>query len=351
MQWRTSPLLGLFFLAGVNAMGWPEPPVDLSLSRRTTGTEGGDSSLKRSRSQVWFEGYKAGCMQFLQSYIPDQRDGKPLVIGVAGGSGSGKTTIKDVLVEQLSMENVAVLPHDNYYRHRPDLSDEERDQINFDHPESLETELMVEHLKQLLEGKSVKIPVYDFATHLRKTDETRLIEPRPIILVEGILILQNELLLPLMHLRVYVDVEADRRLIRRIDRDMLERGRSFASIVHQYLSTVKPMHDMFVEPSKHNADLIIPFGGRNVAAIQVLLERLKTHLRNSRFYSASKQAEAGEDPSEAAELVNSLPINHNLDGTEQSLARSLDRFGRAPTREMSGSLPHLHHSDSDSKRL
>lgn len=291
-------------------------------------------------------------MQFLQSYIPDHRDGKPLIIGVAGGSGSGKTTIKDVLVEQLKEDNIAILPHDNYYRHRPDLSDEERDKINFDHPDSLETELMVEHLSELLEGNAVRIPVYDFATHLRKTDVTKLIEPRPIILVEGILILQHPELLRLMNLRVYVDVEADRRLIRRIDRDMLERGRSFASIVHQYLSTVKPMHDMFVEPSKQNADLIIPFGGRNVAAIQVLLERLKTHLRNARYYSASQHSGGDHEPDAmlAQELeLSGIPIKNTLETTEKALARSLDRTGRSPPSDLDlKAMPNVLRSESGS---
>eukprot|EP00292_Cryptomonas_paramecium_P008741 CAMPEP_0113673278 /NCGR_PEP_ID=MMETSP0038_2-20120614/6765_1 /TAXON_ID=2898 /ORGANISM="Cryptomonas paramecium" /LENGTH=283 /DNA_ID=CAMNT_0000589711 /DNA_START=214 /DNA_END=1061 /DNA_ORIENTATION=- /assembly_acc=CAM_ASM_000170 len=234
---------------------------------------------------MWLEGYKAGCTQFLQNYIPDHKDGKSLVIGVAGGSGSGKTTIKDVIVEQLSPKNVAVLPHDNYYRHRPDLSDEERDNINFDHPDSLETELLCTHLQALLRGEEVNIPVYNFTTHLRQTDRTIRIRPKPIILVEGILILHDPVLRSMMNLRVFVDVEADRRLIRRIDRDMVERGRSFTSIVHQYLTTVKPMHDAFVETSKQHANLIIPFSGRNVAAIQVLLESLRTHLRNNYVYS------------------------------------------------------------------
>lgn len=260
--------------------------------------------IERSKSTLWFEGYKAGRMQFLQSYIPDHRDGKSLVVGLAGGTGSGKTTIKDTILEQLVQEgggatpalggvaeaadNVAVLSHDNYYKHRPDLSDEERDKINFDHPDSLDTLLLVQHLQELIDGKAVECPVYDFATHLRKEHETIRVEPRPIILVDGILIFCDKALRELMNLRIYVDVEADRRILRRIRRDLVQRGRSFDSIVSQYLETVKPMHDRFVEPSKQYADLIVPFGGRNVAAIQVLLEKLKSHLRNNFAYLNSQ---------------------------------------------------------------
>uniref|UniRef100_A0A7S4N6W7 Uridine kinase n=1 Tax=Guillardia theta TaxID=55529 RepID=A0A7S4N6W7_GUITH len=274
-------------------------------------------TLRRSKSTFWIEGYKAGCMQFLQSYIPDHRDGKPLVVGIAGGSGSGKTTIMDVIVEHLGKENVAVLSHDNYYRHRPHLTVEERDNINFDHPDSLETELMVQHLQELINGTAVRAPVYDFATHLRKTNETLLIEPRPIILVEGILILYEQVLRNHMNLKVYVDVEADRRIIRRIDRDMVERGRCFHSIVHQYLDTVKPMHDAFVEPSKQFADVIIPFGGRNIAAIQVLLERLKAHMRNNFAYvqatNPDAQSVGGSDsPIRAmSPVLEGTPIYHS----------------------------------------
>lgn len=288
--------------------------------------------IARSRSTLWFEGYNAGCMQFLQSYEPDHRDGKPLVVGLAGGTGSGKSTIKDVILEQLSqiaaskvistseeasqiagrsggssllnsnqiassqvtratresVDNVAVLSHDNYYKHRTDLSDEERDKINFDHPDSLDTALLVHHLKELLEGRAVECPIYDFATHLRKQNETIRVEPRPIILVEGILIFCDKELRDNMNLKIYVDVEADRRILRRIERDLMQRGRNFSSIVTQYLETVKPMHDRYVEPSKQHADIIIPFVGRNVAAIQVLLERLKAHLRNNFAYLNSQ---------------------------------------------------------------
>mmetsp|Transcript_2504 Transcript_2504/g.5947 ORF Transcript_2504/g.5947 Transcript_2504/m.5947 type:complete len:361 (+) Transcript_2504:190-1272(+) len=291
------------------AASWAEPMVDLSMARTAPQPRTQVNGVARSSSTIWFEGYKAGCMQFLQTYIPDQRDGTPMVIGIAGGSGSGKTTIKDVIVEQLGAENVCVLPHDNYYRHRPDLSDEERDRINFDHPESLETELMAEHLEKLRCGEAVDIPVYDFATHLRKQGEKIKIEPRPIILVEGILILHEPVLRDQINLKVFVDVEADRRLIRRIDRDMGQRGRSFASVVHQYLATVKPMHDAFVEPSKQFSDLIVPFGGRNVAAIQVLLERLHTHIRNDFAFKASIKAGATSDGSSSS--AREISPNHD----------------------------------------
>ena len=212
----------------------------------------------------------------------DSPAGKPLVVGLAGGTGSGKSTMKDIILRELvscfpAEQNpdalVATLSHDNYYKHRPDLSDGERDQINFDHPDSLETELMVHDLKQLLAGKPVECPVYDFATHLRRQDTVLHVEPRPIILVEGILIFTNEDLRNLMNLRVYVDVEADRRILRRIERDLVDRGRSFQSIVSQYLTTVKPMHDTYVEPSKMHADLIVPHGAHNSVAVQVRVDR------------------------------------------------------------------------------
>ena len=235
--------------------------------------------IERTHSRMWFEGYRAGNMQFLQSYTPDETDGRSLVIGLAGGTGSGKTTIKEVILDELwqptsvtgeeEITNVAVLSHDNYYRHRPDLTDEERDKINFDHPDSLETALMVEHLNELLQGRAVECPIYDFATHLRKENETTRVEPQPIILVEGILIFCDQELRNRMDLKIYVDVEADKRILRRIGRDLVQRGRTFDSIVSQYLETVKPMHDRYVEPSKQYADLIVPFGGKNVAAIQV----------------------------------------------------------------------------------
>jgi uridine kinase len=262
---------------------------------------GGDGRLgkpRRSKSTLWFEGYKVGSMQFLQSYVPDDRDGQPMVVGLAGGTGSGKTTIKKVILEQLAQEgalgeaqgdNVAVLSHDNYYKHRPELSDEERDKINFDHPDSLDTTLMLHHLEELLEGRAVECPIYDFATHLRRQNETIRVEPRPVILVEGILLFCDPALRERMNLKVFVDVEADRRILRRIERDLVQRGRNFTSIVTQYLETVKPMHDQFVEPSKQFADVIIPFGGRNIAAIQILLETLKTHLRNNFAYTNAQK--------------------------------------------------------------
>lgn len=172
------------------------------------------------------------------------------------------------------------MPHDAYYRDQPQLSFEERSQLNYDHPNSLETRLMVKHIKQLLKGQPVHVPVYDFTTH-RRTDQTVLVEPAPIILVDGILIFTKRRLRELMDIKVYVDTDADVRFIRRLKRDMEERGRSLPSVVTQYLETVRPMHLKFVEPSKRFADVIIPNGGMNRVAIEMVVSRLHALLPDS----------------------------------------------------------------------
>lgn len=197
-----------------------------------------------------------------------------IVFGVAGGTGSGKTTIARQIVQAVHQTQVAYLPHDAYYRDNPHLSFEERTRINYDHPDSLQTELLVEHIQQLLAGQAVSMPVYDFNLH-RRTDDTIRVEPRPIILVEGILVFGHRELRELMDIRVYVEVDADVRVLRRIERDMVERGRSLDSIVRQYLETVRPMHLQFVEPSKRYADVIIPEGGSNEVAMAMVASRLR----------------------------------------------------------------------------
>ena len=199
---------------------------------------------------------------------------KPLTIGVAGGTGSGKTTVTKALMEAVGSENAAFLPHDAYYREYAHLTFEERAGINWDHPDSLETELLVEQLASLVEGQAVARPQYDFRTYTRLPEPQR-VEPRPVIIVEGILILVERDLRDLLEIKVFVDTDADIRFIRRMRRDITERARSVSSIVEQYLATVRPMHLEFVEPSKRYADLIIPEGGHNRVAIDMLVARVK----------------------------------------------------------------------------
>ena len=205
--------------------------------------------------------------------------GIPLVIGVAGGSGSGKTTICAAIVERIGPDHVALIAHDAYYRHRPELSYEERTRVNYDHPDSLETELLTSHLKDLVAGRPIRQPLYDFSRHLRRP-ETVVVEPRPVILVEGILILMEPELREIMDLQVFVDTDPDVRVLRRVERDMRERGRSFGSIVRQYLATVRPMHLQFVEPSKRYADVIIP-EGYNRDAVGALVSTIREVLGRS----------------------------------------------------------------------
>lgn len=197
----------------------------------------------------------------------------PIVFGVAGGTASGKTTVARTILRGVGAERIAYLPHDAYYRDRPDLTLDERAALNYDHPNSLETKLMIKHIKQLLLGNAVALPVYDFANH-RRTAETLLVEPSPIILVDGILIFTRRKLRDLMDIKVYVDTDSDVRFIRRLKRDIEERERSLNSVIAQYLETVRPMHLKFVEPSKRYADVIIPYGGHNHVAIDMVVSRL-----------------------------------------------------------------------------
>ena len=199
---------------------------------------------------------------------------EPIVFGVAGGTASGKTTVARAILEAVGASQIAYLPHDAYYKDMSHLSLEERAQLNFDHPNSLESKLMVKHIKGLLEGKDVHVPVYDFTTH-RRTEETILVEPSPIILVDGILIFTKRRLRELMDIKVYVDTDPDVRFIRRLQRDIQERGRSLDSVVSQYMDTVRPMHLKFVEPSKRYADVIIPNGGLNRVAMEMVVSRLR----------------------------------------------------------------------------
>jgi uridine kinase len=199
----------------------------------------------------------------------------PLVIGVAGGSGSGKTTVISRIVESIGDDQVSVLEHDRYYRDRNDLRLEERAALNYDHPDSLETDLLVEHVHALRDGQAVEVPVYDFARHARQA-ATDTVTSRKAIIVEGILILTDPELRKLMDVKVFVDADDDLRFIRRLQRDISERGRTVASVIEQYLGTVKPMHLEFVEPSKRYADIIVPVGGHNAVAIDMLLTLIRS---------------------------------------------------------------------------
>lgn len=200
---------------------------------------------------------------------------RPLFIGLAGGSGSGKTTIAEEVVDRLDGK-VALLHHDAYYQHRVDLSFEERTRVNYDHPDSLETGLLVEHLESLRAGLAIEHPVYDFALHLR-SEETQRIEPAPVVIVEGILVLSDARLRSELDLKIFVDTDPDLRLARRIERDITERGRSVGSVLTQYFATVRPMHLEFVEPSRRYADLIIP-EGFNPAAVATVVELIRSRL-------------------------------------------------------------------------
>ncbi len=199
---------------------------------------------------------------------------QPVLIGVAGGSGSGKTTVSQAILERVGSDRIDYVQHDAYYRDRSHLPFSERVKINYDHPDSLESDLMVQHLKTLRAGQPVEAPLYDFANHVRQT-ETRRLEPRPIILVEGILILSDRAMRDLFDIKIFVDTDADLRFIRRLQRDIAERGRTRESVVKQYLETVRPMHLEFVEPSKRYADLIIPEGGFNTIAIDMIVARIQ----------------------------------------------------------------------------
>ena len=202
-----------------------------------------------------------------------------LVIGIAGGTGSGKTTLMKNLIEEFK-EDVTILSHDNYYKRHDDLTYEERCRLNYDEPAALETDLMAYHLDLLRQGKAIDCPVYDFTQHNR-SDKTIRIEPRKVIIVEGILIFENKPLRELMDIRVFVDTDADVRLCRRILRDVEERGRSLESVLSQYQNTVKPMHEMYVEPSKKFANIIVPEGGQNYVALDMIRGRIQRHLEEA----------------------------------------------------------------------
>lgn len=201
-----------------------------------------------------------------------------LIIGIAGGTGSGKTTLTNQIAAQIG-EQITVIKHDNYYKAHDDMDYEERCRLNYDHPNAFDTDLMIDHLKALKKGESIECPVYDYTVHNRSKD-TITIVPNKVIIVEGILIFESKELCDLMDIRVFVDTDADVRILRRIKRDVMERARSLESVINQYLDTVKPMHEQYVEPSKKNANIIVPEGGHNQPAMEMILNYIKTYLEN-----------------------------------------------------------------------
>ena len=199
-----------------------------------------------------------------------------IVIGVAGGTGSGKTTLVKALMNRFG-ENITVLSHDNYYKQHNELTYEERAKLNYDHPDAFDTDMMIEHLRLLKQGVAIDCPTYDFTVHNR-AEGILHIEPEKVIVVEGILIFQDLELCREMDIKIFVDTDADVRLCRRIRRDVRKRGRTIESVIDQYLTTVKPMHEQFVEPSKKNADLIVPEGGKNLIALEMIVGRIQRHI-------------------------------------------------------------------------
>ena len=199
-----------------------------------------------------------------------------IVIGIAGGTGSGKSTITKKLIQRFG-DNVSVINHDNYYKAHHNMPYEERCKLNYDHPNAFDTDLLIRAVEDLKNGLEVTCPVYDFTIHDR-SEETEIVKPARVIIVEGILIFESRELCSLMDIKLYVDTDADVRILRRITRDVRDRGRSLESVIDQYLQTVKPMHEQFVEPSKKNADIIIPQGGHNRVALEMVIQRVKAHL-------------------------------------------------------------------------
>lgn len=204
---------------------------------------------------------------------------RPVTIAVVGGTGAGKTTISNAILQRVGSHNIAYIPHDAYYKDLQDIPLAQPDIRNFDHPDALETILMTKHIQQLQQWQPVHIPIYDF-THHRRTGQFQRVEPQPIILVEGILIFSEPSLRELFDIKIFVDIDADIRFIRRLQRDILERGRTVESVISQYLTTVRPMHLQFVEPSRRYADVIIPEGGFNTVAIDMVADRIRSMLRD-----------------------------------------------------------------------
>lgn len=208
-----------------------------------------------------------------------------LIIGISGGTGSGKTTVAHSVIDRLGSDKVTFISQDNYYKDNPHLSFAEREKINYDHPFAFDTELMIEHIQDLAEGKTAYAPVYDFTIHARSKTQTLELKPNHIIILEGLHILSDENLRAILDIKVFVDTDPDVRILRRVVRDIEERGRSIRSVHDQYLSTVKPMHEAFIEPSKKYADLIIPEGGHNEVGIQLLTTLTEKYLHSGENFN------------------------------------------------------------------
>ncbi len=201
-----------------------------------------------------------------------------VIIGICGGTGSGKTTVVEKIIENMDSRKYSILKHDDYYKQRDDLSMEEREKINYDHPFSIDNDLLIENIQDLLDGKSVVKPLYDFTVHNRKK-ETEVVEPTEILILDGILIFEDKRLRDFMDIKIFVDTDADVRILRRIKRDIEERGRTLDSVINQYLKTVKPSHEQFIEPNKKYADIIVPHGGRNSVAIDFIVTKINELLK------------------------------------------------------------------------
>ena len=206
---------------------------------------------------------------------------KSMIIGIAGGTGSGKTTLTERLRDHFGADEVSVINHDSYYKRHDDLPFEERCKLNYDHPDAFDNALLIYHLQELKAGRAIDCPVYDYSNHNR-SDKVQHIEPAPVLIVEGILPFVEPELCAMFDYKIFVDTDADERILRRLVRDVKERGRSLDSVIEQYLTTVKPMHEAFVEPSKRKADLIVPEGGRNMVALDMLIKWVATHLSTAR---------------------------------------------------------------------
>lgn len=208
--------------------------------------------------------------------------GKPVVIGVAGGSSSGKTTVAKAICERLGHQSIVLIEQDAYYKDQSQLPFEERLKVNYDHPLAFDTELLIEHLQKLIRYEPIDMPVYDYKAYTRSTATVR-VEPRDVIILEGILVLEDERLRKLMDIKLFVDADPDIRIIRRLQRDILERGRSMESVIRQYLEVVRPMHNQFIEPTKRYADIIIPEGGKNAVAIDLMVTKIRSILEKKSF--------------------------------------------------------------------